>query len=199
MSRYQTQKATADDIDDIIAIKKSMHPSDGGGFILGSSYEDYCRYVEHGIFKTLKSDGELVGYAIVMPDAMLRKSELWQKKDKINFSIPITAILDNKIFYFEQLAILPRCRYHLAKLLLPMLDECFEQHEHMFATTVCEPFVNTAAYGLYLRANSQTVGKLSEFYPGHGTITSQLHYLSKNNYLAAKRRANRRLTALGAR
>ncbi len=184
------------DIDRITAIKQNLHPAEGGrggGFILGSSRELYRRWIETAVVKVLQQEERkrrgserhtsLVGYAICLPDAVLRQSELWQKKDRIDFNIAIDSIVHDKIAYFEQLAILPRYRYALPQLLKATLETISAQgHRHLFTTTVCKPFNNCAAHGLLKRSAARTVGYLQEHHPVHGTIVSRLHYMSRDNY-----------------
>ena len=197
--RCSVRTATLSDIDSIIAIKQALRPVDGrrgGGFILGSPRELYQAWVETAIVKVLQQEREsdkeprpasLIGYTICLPDAVLRQSELWQKKDRISFSIPIASSVNEKVAYFEQLAVLPRYRYYLSQLLIETLDTVFAQgHQHVFATTVCEPFNNCATQGLFKRGAAQTVGYLREHYPQYGTIVSQLHYFPRGNYQRAR-------------
>ena len=199
--RCAVRTATLSDVDSIMAVKQALRHVDDerGGFILGSPRELYCTWVKTAVVKVLQTEqananrlGEvseapgIVGYAICLPDAVVRQSELWQKKDHIAFSIPIDSIVKEKIAYFEQLAVLPRYRRYVAKLLVATLDVIFAQgHQHLFSTTVSEPFNNQAAQGLYKRGAAQTVGYLREHYPEYGTIVSQLHYMPRANYQRA--------------
>ena len=184
--RVVIRDAQLADVDDLITIKEALRPGDdsmGGGFILGSARDLYSAWIEAAVVKVLEVGGGSVGYAICLPDAMLRQSALWDKKDRIAFAIPITSILADKIAYFEQLAVLPRYRRYVLKLLVATLDVIFAQgHQHMFATTVREPFHNRAASGLFKRSKAQTVGFIREHYPEHGVIVSQLHYVPRVNY-----------------
>ena len=188
--RYEVRTATLSDVDSIIAIKQALPPvggERGGGFILGSARELYCAWLETAVVKVLQVEQCVGGYAICLPDAMLRQSELWQKKDRIAFSISIDSIVNEKIAYFEQLAVLPRYRRYVSSLLIATLDAVFAQgHRHLFATTVCEPFHNYAAQGLFKRGAAKTVGYLREHYPKHGTIVSQLHYVQQRDYQHAR-------------
>ncbi len=190
LPKCTVRAATLSDVDSIIAIKQALPPVDGGrgsGFILGSARELYCAWLETAVVKVLQVEQCVGGYAICLPDAILRQSELWQKKDRIAFSIPIASIVNEKIAYFEQLAVLPRYRRYVSSLLIAILDTVFAQgHLHLFATTVCEPFNNYAAQGLFKRGAAQTVGYLREHYPEHGTIVSQLHYVQQHDYQRAR-------------
>ena len=174
------------DIDAITTLKGSLHPvgdSVEGGFILGSARDLYCAWIEAAVVKVLEVGGSIVGYAICLPDTVLRQSALWHKKDRIVFEIPITSSLADKIAYFEQLAVLPRYRYYVPKLIVATLDVMFVQgHQHLFATTVREPFHNRAVYGLFKRCQAQTVGYIREHYPTHGVVVSQLHHVPRANY-----------------
>ena len=189
MPRCVVRTATQSDVDSIIAIKQALSLADGssGGFILGSPRDLYCAWLETAVVKVLQKEQCVVGYTICLPDVVVRQSELWQKKDRIAFSIPIDSIVNEKIAYFEQLAVLPRYRRYVASLLITTLDAVFAQgHQHMFATTVCEPFNNYAAQGLFKRGAAQMVGYLREHYPEHGTIVSKLHYVARANYQSAR-------------
>ena len=200
--RYVVCTATLSDVSSILAIKQALRfsNSNGSGFILGSDAELYRTWIKTAVVKVLQikraSDNKLsqtnraqrvCGYAICLPDKVLRQSELWQKKDRIDFNIPITSIVNEKIAYFEQLAVLPRYRRYVSALLIATLDTVFAQgHQHLFFTTVCEPFNNQSTQGLHKRGAAQTVGYLREHYPEHGAIVSQLHYVPRANYQQAR-------------
>ena len=109
--RCAVRTATLSDVDSIIAVKQALRHVDDerGGFILGSPRELYCTWVKTAVVKVLQAGqananrlGEvseapgIVGYAICLPDAVVRQSELWQKKDHIAFSIPIDSIVKEK-------------------------------------------------------------------------------------------------------
>lgn len=53
------------------------------GFLLGSSVETYRFFIERALVDVFENKGEIVGFAVVLPDDLLRKSEIWQRKNEI--------------------------------------------------------------------------------------------------------------------
>lgn len=182
--------ARLSEVDRLLAIKEALRPlmsGRGEGFILGSTRERYCQWVTTAIVKVLCVEDVVVGYAVCFPDAVLRSSELWQKKDKVVSSIALAEIATEKVAYFEQLAVLPRYRRYVPSLVIGALDVVFAGgHQHLFTTTVHAPFHNRAVHGLLRRAKARSVGYIREHYPEHGAIVSELHYLQRHDYQHAR-------------
>src|SRR6185436_8571307 len=119
--------ATPADVATLVAIKRQLMivPSPGpgtadlsrGGFLLGSSAEQYAYFIEQANVLLLEGDGRPLGFAVTFPDELLRKSDLWTRREHINFDAALgdspddaalmVEILSGRIGYFEQLALLP--------------------------------------------------------------------------------------------
>ncbi len=79
-----------------------------GGFLLGTNVETYRFFIENAFVNVLETNGEIVGFAVVLPDGLLRNSDLWKRKDEIEWAAGEPGdLIEKKLCYFEQLAVLP--------------------------------------------------------------------------------------------
>lgn len=202
MSRIR--RATQGDAEAILAVKRALAlPPDArqaprGGFLLGSSLERY-RALIHAADVWVLNDtaGAVAGFAVLLPDAVLRASELWEHRHAIRWEAPPGwRVPDADVCYFDQLAILPTVRMRAPELALTALRGAVQSgHQHLFATLVVHPVQNTASLALLRALGARRVGSVDEEYDGFGRIVSDLYYApigGADERLAETTRAGRR-------
>ena len=107
------RQATVADVASFIRIKNSLPmPSENksthtGGFLLGTTEAGYIFYIENGFCMVAESASEVVGFGIILPDQLIKVSEIWQKRNLAKWYIPIELLENKQLYYFEQLAFLP--------------------------------------------------------------------------------------------
>ncbi len=181
------RRAGPGDLAGLLAIKRALPMPSGaaethaGGFLLGADERGYAQLLAVGQTWLLEVDGAAVGFALTLPDPVLRASPVWTRRDAIRWADDFdpTPWLATRIGYFDQLALLAeyRERYWGAALALRALAELVVEQAHalVLTTTVLEPIVNAAALPLLARVGARRVGLLTEHYPGVGTIVSAVH------------------------
>jgi ribosomal protein S18 acetylase RimI-like enzyme len=207
------RRATAADLDAIVAIKRGLPMPSGdrttvGGFLLGSAEEVYRELLEVARVWVLEVGGEPVGFSLTLDDAVLRGSPLWARRERIewepDFDVELAQQL--RVAYFDQLAVLPavRRRYWGAALALHALAEQFDEagHDLVLTTTVVEPIVNRAALPYLARVGARICGRIEEHYPDAGRVLSAIYAITEPRYrehlltLAAGGPATRKIVAL---
>lgn len=199
------RRATRADVDSLVAVKRALMIPPGtealshGGFLLGSSREQYEFFVENANVLVLEAreaegaDARLLGFAVTLPDPLLRKSELWARAaaiewapDGITTGMPdLAEILASRIGYFEQLAFLrfPGVRmYAPAFALAAALDLAETGHQHIFMTVVSAPIANLAPLPFLRILGAERIGRIAEEYPEVGRITSDLYHLDTRRW-----------------
>lgn len=181
------RRAVASDLAGLLAIKRALPMPVGdartnlGGFLLGADEHGYAQLLAVGQTWLLEVDQRPVGFALTLPDRILRASPLWGRRDAIRWSDDFDPELwlARPIGYFDQLALLPdyRERYWGAALALRALAELVVEQPHalVLTTTVIEPVLNAAALPLLARVGAREVGRLAEHYPDVGPIVSAVH------------------------
>lgn len=185
MSTGRIRRAAQADADGILAVKHALALPPGtreaprGGFLLGSSLEHYRALIGGADVWVLEdADGCIAGFVVLLPDAVLRASELWAHRDAIRWHAPEGwTAPEERVCYLDQLAVLPHARVHAGALALTALGGAVDAgHEHLFATTVAHPIRNTAALPLLRALGAVHVGSLDEAYEGVGRIVSHLYH-----------------------
>jgi hypothetical protein len=184
MTRPLLRRATLSDVPAILAIKERLQLAPGqeparGGFLLGCSAERYGGLIAAANVLVMEIGGKAAGFAITLPDPVLRASELWSRRELIRWypgeAVPPEA---EPVAYFDQLAVSPDApRVHVAALAfaaVKMIDQA--GHRHLYATSLHEPVVNRAAFPFLEALGARPVGEVEEDYPGVGPVVSQLHY-----------------------
>jgi hypothetical protein len=183
------RRARPIDAEAFIEVKRSLPmPSElsettGGGFLLGTNLETYRFFIENTFLNVLDAGERIAGFAIVLPDPLLRSSEIWQQKDAIRWdNFDPGRFEDRPVCYFEQLAVLPASRYRFWGISLAYLTLCeaFETHDAMFATVVKEPVFNRAALPLIDDVGGQYVGEVDEVYPEVGRLVSRVYLIERD-------------------
>jgi hypothetical protein len=198
------RRATQADAEAILAVKRALAlPADSreaprGGFLLGSSLEHYRMLIDAADVWVLNDTaGAVAGFAVLLPDAVLRASELWEHRHAIRWDAPAGWMVpETDVCYFDQLAILPTVRMRAPELALTALRGAVRAgHQHLFATAVTHPVQNTASLALLRALGARRVGSVDEEYDGVGRIVSDLYYApigGADERLAETTRAGRR-------
>lgn len=182
------RRAELIDAEQFINVKKSLPmPSDlnetvRGGFLLGTNIETYRFFIENAYVNVLENDGQIVGFAIILPDKLLRNSEIWQRKEEIRWEkFDAEQFEDKPICYFEQLAVLPDSKYRFwgTSLAYLTLSQAFANHEAMFTTVVKEPVFNQAAIPFIENVGGKCVGEVNEVYPEVGKLVSKVYFIER--------------------
>ena len=187
--------ARPEDVDAIVAIKQALGFSPGaarprGGFLLGCPPERYSALIEAGCVLALEQQCRLAGFAVAVPDPLLRASDLWARRSLIRWrdghGEPPE---DEPIAYFDQLALAPwASRFAAAPLALAAVARLAEAgHARLYATTLRAPIRNPAALPLLRGIGARVVGSVREYYEDAGEVVSDLHCACLSAGLAAVR------------
>jgi hypothetical protein len=200
------------DLREIVAIKQALALSPGGasargGFLLGCAPERYSALIEAECVLVLEQDERVAGFAVGLPDPLLRASDLWARRSMIRWRENERQPPDSEpIAYFDQLALAPRAsRLGAAPLALAVALRLADSgHARLYATTLRAPIRNSAALPLLLGVGARIVGSVTEHYEGVGEVESDLHCALLPEALAAARsipvglRIDERAAALAA-
>ena len=203
------RRATIDDVPAILALRDRLRLRPGGedrrgGFLLGCDAERYAAFIAHAEVTVMDRGPGLSGFAIALPDPVLRASEVWQRRGAIRwFDGAGEPPPGERIAYFEQLALdpdAPRC-HGPALALAAATDLLATGHVHLFATLLQAPVRNAASLPLLEAVGARAVGLVEEEYAGIGAVVSALHHLHLPETAATLARAPlwRRLSATVAR
>jgi GNAT superfamily N-acetyltransferase len=213
------RRASITDVDGMLAVKRALRLDAGaadaarGGFLLGASAEQYAFFVHHANVHVLGDvDGSIAGFAVALPDAVLRGTELWARRRSIAWdgdggdADGWDALETSPVAYFDQLAVRPgqRSRGYAPALAWAALDALAAMgHRHVFATTVREPVLNRASHTLLRAAGARRVGEIGEVYPEVGRILSDVYHLpidrETTRKLVESNRAGRRVARMVGR
>jgi hypothetical protein len=196
------RKAGMQDLGAIVSIKEALRLLPGqaagrGGFLLGCSPERYAQLIERANVLLLEEAGEAFGFAVTLPDPLLRTSELWQRRAAIQWTTGEgEPPAGGRVAYFDQLALRPGAsRRHAPALAFAAVQElAVAGHGHLYATIIDAPVRNEAALPLMRVLRTRVVGMVEEHYPEAGRVVSELHYVALGHAMAALEK-----TALGLR
>lgn len=175
--------ACAGDLPAIVAIKEALEFAPGarrprGGFLLGCAPERYSSLIGAECILVLEQEKRLAGFAVAMPDPLLRASELWARRSLIRWRDGEGEPPPGEpIAYFDQLALAPAAsRLAAAPLALAAVYRLAESgHARLYATTLQAPIRNPAALPLLRGFGARVVGSVTEHYEGVGEVVSDLH------------------------
>jgi hypothetical protein len=185
--------ARPEDLPALVEIKESLALSrEGGsaargGFLLGCSPERYALLIEVAQVTLLEVDGRTAGFAVALPDPVLRASELWARRRSIRWAPGESEPPEGQgLAYFDQLALAPWAgRLHAAPLALEAVRRLAAGgHDHLYATTLAAPLRNRASFPLLAAFGARIVGEVEEEYPEVGKVLSLLHHASISDGLA---------------
>lgn len=179
----------------MVAIKERLKvvPGDdasASGFLLGCSADRYAEFVARANALVLDDAalGGLAGFAITLPDEVLRATDVWARRREIAWDGGDPARFEaERVGYFEQLAVLPGCRYRIAApalALRALSDLLADGHRHVFATVVRAPFNNVVSRRLLSAVGARRVGEIDERYDGVGRVVSDLYHLDRSEPVA---------------
>lgn len=177
------------DVDGMLRIKQELRldpaggDAPGGGFLLGATREQYEFLVANAqVFALADEDGALGGFAIALPDPVLRATDVWTRRRSIAWGDGNWDALEGtRVAYFDQLAVRPgrRHRTYAPALALAALERLAEKgHQHLFATVVREPVMNLTSPPLLHAIGAARVGTIDEDYPGVGRVLSDVYHLA---------------------
>jgi hypothetical protein len=171
------------------ALRLTVTPTDGptrevrGGFLLGCTASEYRSHAAAGRVVVLVRGGTLLGFAVVLCDAALRRSALWARRAQIAWMEGEDAdrYLSARLAYFDQLAVEAGASSRLGAPGLALLgaQRALLDHDHLFATTVEEPVLNRAALPLLRRVGGRRVAEVREDHPAIGPFRSGVYALDR--------------------
>jgi hypothetical protein len=175
--------AGRDDVAAIVAIKEALafapgSPRPRGGFLLGCAPERYSALIAADCVLALEQEGRVAGFAIALPDPLLRASDLWARRSLIRWLCGEGEPAPGEpIAYFDQLALAPWARrLDAAPLALAAARRLAESgHAWLYATTLQAPIRNPAALALLRGVGARVVGSVTEHYDDVGEVVSDLH------------------------
>ena len=191
------RRARVSDAESFFLVKKSLpmplesNETAHGGFLLGTNIETYRFLIENAYTNLLEKDEKIVGFAIILPDVLLRNSEIWQRKDQIRWeNFAVEKFENEQLCYFEQLAVLPNAEYRFFGVALAYLTlkQAFEHHESMFATIVKKPIFNQASISFLENIGGEYVGTVDEFLPEFGNLVSKVYFVDREIFNATTAR-----------
>lgn len=159
-----------------------------GGFLVSTSLEKYRFFIENAFVRVLEDldHNQVIGFSIVLPDAVVRTSELWQKKESVRWENFDPAELESKkIAFYEQLAILPDPAYRRYAMLLAFAnapDAIETGHNCLLTTIVNYPVRNRAALPFLEGVGCTLIGGIEEIHPGIGVVQSDIYYVDKAKF-----------------
>jgi len=176
----------------MIAVKEALaldpeRPSRRGGFLLGCARERYLALIETSEVLLVEAEDRVGGFAVALPDPVLRASDLWRRRDLISWNRRNSEPPEGEpLAYFDQLAIRPGWpRLHGLVLALAAARALAEAgHVHLYATILHEPVRNEAALPLLRGIGAEPAGLVEEVYEGVGRVVSELHHVHIQEGLA---------------
>ena len=195
MTRRRLRPARPADVPEMLAVKAALRFTDAGsgargGFLLGSDAEGYLQRIAVGSAWVLEgaAPGRLEGFAIVLPDAVFRASEVWQRRAAVCWSGADPEVLSaHRLCYYDQLAV-RRGRFGLrrwsAALAMTALAAILDEHDFLVTSTVRAPVRNLAAVGFIERLGGRVVGQLDEHYPDVGALVSDIWLVERGGVRA---------------
>lgn len=171
------RRARADDVPGMLELKRSL-TFDGsveGGFLLGSDATGYHERLRDGLTWVLVEDDVVHGLAVVLADETFRESEIWQRRDAVEWSEEASALFSSRLGYYDQLGV--RCGSSArwgAALALAAAADLMRHVDHLVTTTVAAPVCNLAAVPLIERIGGRKIGHIDEHYEDFGPLVSDL-------------------------
>lgn len=157
------------------------------GFLLGSTLTQYEDFLAHDDVDVLlledREAGAPFGFAIVLAEAALKRSGLWERAQSASWEASALSSLNPAagFAYFEQLAVLPGSAHRVYAKYLAYLavHRAFATHGGIFTTVIRYPVHNRAALPLIEVVGFRHLAELEEHPPGYGRIVSDIYYLDR--------------------
>ncbi len=191
--RARIRAAGAADLPAVVAIKEALGfapggPRPRGGFLLGCPPQRYSALIDADCVLVIEQEGRVAGFAVAVPDPLLRASDLWARRSLIRWREKEgEPPQDEPIAYFDQLALAPwASRLGAAPLALAAAARLAEAgHAKLYATTLQAPIRNPAALPLLRGIGARVVGSVTEHYEDVGEVVSDLHCAPLSAAIAA--------------
>jgi len=187
--KQKIRKSTLQDAQHFVRIKNKLPlPKENknttqGGFLLGTDIDTYKFYIKNGHCLTAIINSEIVGFGIIIPNQLVKRSELWEKRKKVKWTININDLENNNVSYIEQLAFLKGHNKLSIVLSYNLIKMGFSKGANfMLTTTVKKPIVNAAAIPYIKSIGGFKIGNIDEIYPGIGNINSDIYLIKKNTF-----------------
>jgi len=153
-----------------------------GGFLLGTDADGYARRIREGEVWVM-DDGVVQGFAIALPDAPFRASDVWRRRDAVRWEgVDPAALEGERLCYFDQLAVRRgsfRNRRWGALLAFHTARRALQHHDHLVTSTVSAPVLNLAAVPYLLRLGATRVGRLDEHHEPIGPLVSDIWRITR--------------------
>lgn len=170
-------------IKNALPLPSNTNSSKKGGFLLGTDIATYQFYIEHGLCLSAEKNGEIIGFGIVLPNHIIRESDLWKKRNSVNWAINIKLLEDSNIAYFEQLAFIQGSRKLSMQLAYQISKLAFDNGaDYILTTTVNKPITNKAAIPYITAIGGRKIGNIDETYPKVGHINSDVYLINKTDF-----------------
>lgn len=155
-----------------------------GGFLLGTTQEQYERFIVHDEVWVAEEDStrQVVGFSIVLSHESILGSQLWHKAAQAQWADSfLRHVSQRRLAYYEQLAFLPSAAYRVyAKYLaLTSVQRAFAAHTSLLTTIIRQPIHNRAALPFLHVAGFERVGCIDEIYPEYGPVSSDIYHLDR--------------------
>jgi hypothetical protein len=190
------RRAVATDVPALLEVKQSLRfdqatgTSTRGGFLLGTDAAGYRQRMADGNVWVLE-DQRVVGFAIVLPDAGFRGSEVWRRRDAVRWTgADADTLAGGRLCYYDQLAVQRlgfRVKRWGAALALTALRDVLDGHDHVVTGTVYEPIRNLAAVPYLQRVGGRVVGRLDEHEPSIGRLRTDIWLVDRADVTARVR------------
>lgn len=191
----QIRRSIIEDAEHFLRIKENLplrtqnRDSNQGGFLLGTNLATYQLYIHHGTCLTAITADEIVGFGILLPNDIVKQSEIWEKRKTVKWTIDLATLENSNVAYIEQLAFLKRNRKLVLILSYNLVHSAFENGaDYVLTTTVRKPVINMAAVPLIQAGGGRRVGNIDEVYPQLGPINSDIYIIEKTMFYQSVRK-----------
>lgn len=184
--------ATEDDVEQMLSIKSQLILPETaidmsrGGFLEESTREEYLFFIQQG-YVLLLEDLRLnapVGFIIGIPNETLHRTPLWDMRESVQWNDPTTAqkILESKVSYLEQIAVLPSKAYKLyaPALAVAMGKILFDQHQFVLAALVHKPMENLASRSLLEWLGGRKIGEIEQEHSSMGQFSRAIYCVEES-------------------
>ena len=169
------------DIDDMLKVKNGLlfqefdTVSTRGGFLLGTDAQGYGIRIAQQLTWVIDDNG-VKGFSIILPDQALRASDIWSRRNEVQWTIDPQPIEKTTLGYYDQLAVLPGKWRSLAPVIaiVSIMDFMRQQPDYLISSTVIKPVTNLAAVPYLQFLGGKQVGVLDEVDPVAGPLVSDI-------------------------
>ncbi|MAA79868.1 MAG: hypothetical protein CL916_11475 [Deltaproteobacteria bacterium] len=169
------------DIEDMLNVKRTLVFSESqgvsfrGGFLLGTDAQGYRIRIAQGLTWVIDDDG-VKGFSIMLPDQALRASDIWSRRNEVQWSIDPNPVEQSKLGYYDQLAVIPGPWRSLAPVIaiVSIMDFMRQKPDYVISSTVIKPVTNLAAVPYLQFLGGTQVGILDEVDPVVGQLVSDI-------------------------